>query len=1003
MRFFELANILATSPRGSLPADTEITSITVDSRKSGPGTVFVALKGVNCDGHDYIEAAVDRGCLAVVAESRPSSRVGVPCFQVADTHQALGRMACAFYSCPAAAMKLIALTGTNGKTTTSWMLEGILRQAGYRPGVIGTVNYRYMKSDTTEVVRPAPLTTPDPILLQSLLREMADAGVSHVIVEASSHALAQHRLAGIDFDVAVFTNLTRDHLDYHRDMEDYFSAKKKLFTCNMKSSATAVIVTDAGEAGSYGRRLAGEVAPDTIMSVGFAESCEVRADDLRQGIDGMVWSLTIDEEQYPVSSELTGRYNVLNMLAAAGAARALSVSGEKIAVGLSAVGQVPGRLERVTLPGLPADKCPKVFVDYAHTPDGLANVLATMKTMTTGRLICVFGCGGDRDTGKRAPMGKVAAEMSDVVLLTSDNPRTEDPLAILAQAAAGVRDGGKAERSLEEMFAGDKVQNGFCIIADRGPAIRQACALSRPDDVVLIAGKGHEQYQILGREKIYFDDRMQAKNGLAAWTVRHLVAATGGQCLHGAGRPVRMLGAVSTDTRTLQPGDVFLALKGDNFDGHTFIDQAVAGGAGALIVTDEVDVKESTPPVIKVEDTLTALGDLAGYRRRLFGDEVTVIGLTGSSGKTTVKEMTGAICSRFYETAAPAPRAVLKTRGNFNNLIGLPLTLLRLDAEHRIAILEMGMNRPGEIARLTEIAAPDIGCINNIQEAHLQGLGTIEGVAAAKGELFKGMERDGVLVVNNDDPLVVRQARRHRGRRTGYAVTPAGRRRKPEVRVTRVTGLGEKGSRITLHVGGWKTRFLLPAPGEHNVANGAAAAAIAHAAGIDPECIVAGLAGFSTIDKRMECVRVPGGLRVVNDSYNANPSSMAAALKTMAGFSSGSRRIAALGDMLELGSTSGEAHRRIGRLAAELGYDLLAVTGEYRQDIVTGAREAGMAREQVMGFVDIVAMADWLYHLMISGRLGEEDWLLIKGSRGMRMEELLQELQNRFDPSRTRG
>ena len=1001
MRFFELTNILAASSGRELPPETVITAITADSRQAGPGTVFVALKGACCDGHDYMEEAVGRGCMAVVAEARPSIDPGVPCFQVADTRLALGRLACALYGYPAAAMKLIALTGTNGKTTTSWLLEGILKQAGYRPGVIGTVNYRYMRPDATEVVRPAPLTTPDPLLLQALLREMADEGVSHVVIEASSHALAQDRLAGIDFDVAVFTNLTRDHLDYHRDMEDYFAAKKKLFTCNMKPLATAVIVTDTGEAEGYGRRLAGEVELETVLEVGFDKKCQVRADDLRQGIDGMAWSLIIDKEQYPVRSSLTGHHNVLNMLAAAGTAHALSISGETIATGLLAVGQVPGRLERVTLQGLDANRCPAVFVDYAHTPDGLANVLATMKSMTSGRLICVFGCGGDRDAGKRASMGRIAAKMSDLVILTSDNPRTEEPEAILAQAAAGVRDGGKVERSLAEMFAGDKAQNGFCIIADRGPAIRQACALARPEDVVLIAGKGHEQYQILGREKIFFDDRMQAKNGLAAWTVRHLVAATGGRCIHGAGQPVRMLGAISTDTRTMQPGDVFLALKGDNFDGHAFVDQAVAGGAGALIVADKVQLEESLPPVIRVEDTLRALGDLAGYRRRLFGDEVTVIGLTGSSGKTTLKEMTAAICSRFYETGEPAPRAVLKTQGNFNNLIGLPLTLLRLGAEHRIAILEMGMNQPGEIARLTEIAAPDIGCINNIQEAHLQGLGTIEGVAAAKGELFQGMDRDGILVVNYDDPLVVRQARRHKGRGIGYAVTPAGRRRKPEVRVTRVTGLGEKGSRITLHVGGWKKRFLFPAPGEHNVANGAAAAAIAHAAGIDPECIVAGLAGFSTIDKRMECVRVPGGLRVVNDSYNANPSSMAAALKTMAGFSPGSRKIAALGDMLELGPGSGEAHRRIGRLAAELGYDLLAVTGEYRQDVVTGAREAGMAREQVMGFVDTVAMADWLYHLMISGRLGEDDWLLIKGSRGMRMERLLQELQNRFDPSRT--
>ncbi len=1002
MQFSDLAKILTTSPRGTLSPDTEITAITADSRQAGPGSVFVALKGSCSNGHDYIKSAVSRGCLAVVAESCPVADLGVPFFQLSDSHQALGRLACFFYGHPAAGMELIAVTGTNGKTTTSWMLEGILRQVGYQTGVIGTVNYRYVQSDGTEVVRPAPLTTPDPVLLQDLLRKMADAGVSHVIVEASSHALVQHRLTGIDFDVAVFTNLSRDHLDYHQNMEEYFSAKKKLFTGNMKSSGSAVIVTDAGEAGSYGRRLAKEVNLETVMNVGFDNDCAVKASQLDQGIDGMTWSLVLDEGKYLVNSGLTGRYNVLNMLAAAGAARALSVSGEKIAAGLSAVHHVPGRLERVNLPGFSGGDCPAVFVDYAHTPDGLANVLSAMKTMASGRLICVFGCGGDRDSGKRASMGKVAAEMSDVVLLTSDNPRTEDPRKILAQAATGVRDAGKSERSLEEMFADNNEKNGFIVIPDRALAIRQACALAAPGDIVLIAGKGHEQYQILGRKKIFFDDRIQAQNGLAAWTIRHLVRATGGRCVHGTNQPTHMLGAVSTDTRTLQPGDVFLALKGDNFDGHTFIDQAVAAGAGALIIADEVEIKGSTPPVIRVDDTLKALGDLAGYRRRLFGNMVRVIGLTGSSGKTTVKEMLAAICSRFYATEEPSADAVLKTKGNFNNLIGLPLTLLGLDAEHRIAILEMGMNQPGEIARLTAIADPDIGCINNIQEAHLQGLGTIEGVAAAKGELCRGMAKDGVLVVAADDPLVVRQARCHQGRRISYAVTPSGRRHAPEVKVTRITGHGEKGSRITLHVGSWKERFLLPAPGNHNVANAAAAAAIAHAAGIDPASIVAGLAGFTNIDKRMECTRVPGGLRVVNDSYNANPSSMAAALRTMAGFSPGSRRIAALGDMLELGPGSAAAHQRIGRLAAELGYDLLAVTGEYRQDVVAGARDAGMAKEQVMGFIDTVAMADWLYHLMISGRLGEEDWLLIKGSRGMRMEQLLQELQNRFDPSRTR-
>jgi murE/murF fusion protein len=519
--------------------------------------------------------------------------------------------------------------------------------------------------------------------------------------------------------------------------------------------------------------------------------------------------------------------------------------------------------------------------------------------------------------------------------------------------------------------------------------------------VLLVAGKGHEQYQILGKRRIFFDDRVAVLNGLAAWSVEYVLKATGGQTASGHTHPWKRFGRISTDTRTLRSGDIFVALRGENFDGHNFAAQAVAKGA-ELLILEEMPREEPGAPVVLVSDTLRALGDLAAWRRKLFGPLVTVIGLTGSSGKTTVKEMVAAICTANLHGPEPEAERVLKTAGNFNNLIGLPLTLLGLGGQHRIAVLEMGMNQPGEIARLTEISRPDIGCINNVQAAHLLGLGSIEGVAGAKGELFRGLQESAIAVVNCDDPYVVRQARHHQGRQIGYAITALGRRRKPEVRVTRITPLGERGSRLTLHIEDWKERVELPVPGLHNVANCAAAAAIAHAAGIPGPDIVQGLAAFTNIDKRMQFDQVPGGLKVINDSYNANPASMAAALETMASFDPESRKLAALGDMLELGEAAPAAHREIGRLAARLGYTLLAVTGEYRQEVVTGAREAGMAKEQVMGFVDTVAMADWLYHLMISGRLGEDDWLLVKGSRGMRMEHLLVELQNRFDPSLNR-
>jgi murE/murF fusion protein len=336
--------------------------------------------------------------------------------------------------------------------------------------------------------------------------------------------------------------------------------------------------------------------------------------------------------------------------------------------------------------------------------------------------------------------------------------------------------------------------------------------------------------------------------------------------------------------------------------------------------------------------------------------------------------------------------------GNFNNLIGLPLSLLPVEAGHRMAILEMGMNRPGEIERLVEIADPDIGCITNIQAAHLEGLGSIEGVARAKGELFAGMRRDTVAVVNYDDPYV-RRLPRNSDSIIGFAITPAGRRYKPSVKATRIKHFGEHGMRFTLHINDWKARITIPALGVHNVSNCTAAAGIAFAAGITPKTIVSALTSYRSVDKRMQFMTLPGGVRVLNDSYNANPASMAAALQTVSSFGMSShkcRRIALLGDMLELGHDADRAHTEVGRMVAALGYDQLAVTGSFAGHVVRGACSGGLPKEKAHVFSSTLEIADWLYGEMLQGRVTKGDWLLVKGSRGMRMEEVLQELEHRF-------
>lgn len=1009
----QLAN--AISRPGVEPAkipDCVVTAVTSDSRLVRPGSIFVALRGAKLDGHAYVGQAVQKGCCAVVVEQEVPNAGDIPVIRVADSHQAYGQLAAAFFGHPARELTLIGLTGTNGKTTTSWIIEELLRAEGKQVGVIGTVNYRYADTEGRSVVRDAPLTTPEPMELQALLREMRDRGVTHVVMEVSSHALVQRRLAGLRFAVGVFTNLSRDHLDFHGSMEAYFAAKQLLFTELLQPDGIAVIVTGnavgaPGSSKDWGRQLIAalrqqgfsEYAPRrrgrTLFACGLSGDCFVRAVNCVQDMHGFQADFRLGGEGLPLRSHLIGGHNILNMLAAAGVGVALGLPPAGIVHGLQGVGQVPGRLERVQLPSFAGDDgLPRVFVDYAHTPDALENVLRTLRPVTPGRLFCVFGCGGDRDRGKRPMMGRAAAELADRIVLTSDNPRSEDPAVIIDEIEAGVRPAGVAKVVRAELFAGGRRPGKYSVMADRREAIHSTCALACEQDGVLIAGKGHETYQITATGKRFFDDRLEAKNAMLRWTTARLLRATSAT-LRRQGESL-LLGEISTDTRTLNPGDIFLALTGENFDGHDFVKTAVDKGAAALVVSKSCPVADHRVSILQVTDTLRAYGELARYRRRLLSPQIQVVAITGSSGKTTVKEMAAAIFNMQY---AGAPLgSVLKTEGNLNNLVGLPRTLLQVHAGHRVAVLEMGMNRPGEIRCLAEAADPDIGCITNIQAAHLEGLGSIAGVARAKGELFAAMRPDGVRIVNCDDARIRALARRFGGRSVAFAVGAAGRRCRPEVRVTRIVSLGEAGMRFTLHIGAWRQRLTVPATGTHNVSNCAAAAAIATAAGIAPEVIARGLASYSSGDKRLQIVPLPGGISLLNDTYNANPGSMAAALRTVSTFGKNCRRAAALGDMLELGRGADAAHRQIGALAAGLGLDYLAVTGEHAAVVAEAARAGGMAGERIKVCVDTDEVVRWLAGLIEQRKIQQGDWVLLKGSRGMRMERVLSGLTELLAP-----
>ena len=485
MRLSELLRSLGVEASG-VREEVEVGGIAADSRRVRPGDVFFALPGIHTDGRRHIAEALGRGARAVITTGEvDAGRVPLVC--VDAPQRLLGRAAAHVAGDPSAALTLVGVTGTNGKTTTTWLLEAIWRADGRRPGVLGTIAYRFDGAS-----RPAPLTTPDPVELQALFAEMRAAGTTHVAMEVSSHALAQERVAGCRFDAAVFTNLTRDHLDFHGDLQRYFAAKARLFLEELPASGKRDPVAVVNVDDPAGARLAGCVRT-RLVRVGRGAGADVRPLEAETSLAGTRGTLGLGAERLPFECRLVGAPHLENICGAAAAAWALGTPPEAIAHGLAAASPPPGRLEQIPGPGF------TVVVDYAHSPDALARVLDVLRPLARGRLITVFGCGGDRDRGKRPLMGEAAARRSDVLVLTSDNPRTEDPLGILADIEEGVRAAGTTSHVVEP---------------DRRAAIAFAIGLARPGDLVLVAGKGHEDYQIVGTEKRHLDDREEVRRAL---------------------------------------------------------------------------------------------------------------------------------------------------------------------------------------------------------------------------------------------------------------------------------------------------------------------------------------------------------------------------------------------------------------------------------------------------------------------------------------------------------
>ncbi len=478
----ELLSVLPEADVSRATPDPDILRVRYDSRRVNPGDLFVAIRGETADGFDYAPQAISRGAAAVVSErpGPPGTPESVAWVRVEDPRRALALLSARCAGDPAEKLVLAAVTGTNGKTTTAMLLEALLAERHGSSGFLGTVAYRTGRRQVA-----AARTTPEAPDIQDLLAEMVETGVPAAAIEVSSHALALDRIAGCRFDVAVFTNLTRDHLDFHGDMESYFGAKKRLFAMRKPAAAAVVNGDDA-----FGRRLALEVAPPVLTYSASGGQADVRVSASHCDLAGTSLEVRHEGGTFAIASPLLGRFNVENLLAAAAAGLALRMPPGQITAALARVRRVAGRMEPVD-----AGQPYAILVDYAHTEDALKRLLSAVRELTEKKIVLVFGCGGDRDKGKRFPMGLAAGRMADIPIATSDNPRSEDPEAILTEVERGLAASGATK---------------YLKIADRREAIRTAIELANPGVVVVIAGKGHETTQVIGERALPFDDRLVA-------------------------------------------------------------------------------------------------------------------------------------------------------------------------------------------------------------------------------------------------------------------------------------------------------------------------------------------------------------------------------------------------------------------------------------------------------------------------------------------------------------
>lgn len=895
-------------------------ALAVDTRKISSISAFVAIRGENFDGHDHIAQARRAGAVLIIGESQECN------IQVTNSRKAAALYAKLYYHDPSAKLTLFGFTGTNGKTTSSLMLFQLLRAAGYKTGWIGTLGYK-IEDESFSTAH----TTPDILELNDIFASMIKKGVTHVAMEVSSHALSLDRVYGIDFDYALFSNFSQDHLDFHKDMNDYFEAKYMLF----ERAKTAIVNADDVRGEEICARLIH--AEKEVYCVGEKTHADLIISNPFSSLESSSFELQAKDEKIKVMSPLIGYFNIDNL---ALAIAAMHFSGHPLAkIGSWCTKLIPvqGRLEPLS-----NDRGIGIYIDYAHTPEALISLLKSIGRLPHRRIISVIGAGGNRDKLKRPLMLKAALGGSDAVIITDDNPRNENP-----------------NRIIYDMVRDSSWILPWWITRDRKAAIEAAIRLAAEGDIVLICGKGHENYQEIEGVRHAFDDKLAAREVLQEIKDEKLadelvlpfdelllrVMIEEEPAAEGYHAP-KTLRNLSTDTRSLRPNSLFIAIKGENFDGNDFVEKVLEDTSNSVICSKDF-VYSGVIQAASAEKLMALL-----MQKYLQMFEVYKIAITGSTGKTSVKELIAQIFSYKAD--------VLKTSRNENNIIGLTKTILRLCPTDKYAIFEIGSNHLGEIDLLATTITPDAGLILNVGPSHLQYFKDEEGVFKEKTDLFERALQ--IRLYPADDHRFEIYHKNAVG--VGFAANAD----------CRIQDVLQTKNGLRFHLGSreWEIPYLAP----HFAINASFAICLAIRLGLDAVDIQAALSKKIIMDMRMQIREIDGRIVIV-DCYNANPVSMQAAIEFWRDYEPALPHVAFAGDMLELGESAEMFHEMIGAIFAESGHEEIYSIGKYAKSY---------QQDSSRHFEDVDAL---LKHFP---ELPKPAVVLLKASNGMKLSKILAHL-----------